>query len=303
MSILDVANRWVEQGIAVLPIAHRSKLPAIDALRITGDVDEFDQASWGRYQSELPDRETLRCWFSGPRRNLAIVTGWRGLVVIDFDLMEAYEAWRQWAEDRSLSTLSTYKVLTGRGVHLYVSVDQPVRTAHIGLIDIKAAGGYVLAPPSVHPSGRVYREVDPGASIMHVRDLSEILPFEIEPEVPVVVEHIAPRSPATLSDDVWNTADNPRQMGGGGAVETIRTRILIEDLLPEAGRARGRWIHVRCPFHDDKTPSFWIDRQQQLCGCMAGCTVRPLDVIGLYARLNGMANGEAIRDLAQRAIG
>lgn len=296
MTTLETAISWVERGIAVLPITHRSKLPAADALRLTGDVDEYGRASWGRYQTELPDRETLRCWFSGPRRNLAIVTGWQGLVIIDFDSMEVYDAWS------SLATLSSYKVLTGRGVHLYVHVDQPVHTAHIGLIDIKAAGGYVLAPPSIHPSGRVYREVDPSVPIVQMRDLSEVLPFEIEPEAQTVVSDPVPCPSASLSDDVWNTADNPRSADGNGLVEAIRTRIMIDDLLPEAGRARGRWAHVKCPFHDDTTPSFWIDRQQQICGCMAGCTPRPLDVIGLYARLHRMANADAIRDLACRVI-
>ena len=60
-----------------------------------------------------------------------------------------------------------------------------------------------------------------------------------------------------------------------------------------------RWLRCPCPLHDDAEPSFWIDTRDQVCGCFAGCTSKPLDVINLYARLCGLNNREAIFQLAR----
>jgi hypothetical protein len=42
----------------------------------------------------MPTRDELELWFNkGPRHNLGIVTGFNNLVVLDFDVMGAFEAW------------------------------------------------------------------------------------------------------------------------------------------------------------------------------------------------------------------
>src|SRR5262249_23231989 len=53
----------------------------------------------------------------------------------------------------------TPRVLTGGGgVHLYFAVDQPLgnRTGLAPGIDLRGDGGFVVAPPSLHASGRRY---------------------------------------------------------------------------------------------------------------------------------------------------
>ena len=78
------------------------------------------------------------------------------LVVIDADGEEAL------AKLRDLSTRLGQlprgpRVKTARGWHGYFSIDSPIASRKIeGVIDIKSDGGYVVAPPSVHPSGIVY---------------------------------------------------------------------------------------------------------------------------------------------------
>jgi len=66
--------------------------------------------------------------------------------------------------------------------------------------------------------------------------------------------------------------------------------IKVEDSGPPK-----RFVPAHCPFHDDKEPSFWIDTDRNLWGCHA-CGVRG-DVINLYARLKGLTNTEAIREM------
>ena len=62
--------------------------------------------------------------------------------------------------------LDTWIVETGRGYHYYIIVKDPDPdkfTNRIGIrpgVDIRANGGCVVAPPSPHPSGKVYRFVN-----------------------------------------------------------------------------------------------------------------------------------------------
>ena len=43
----------------------------------------------------------------------------------------------------------------------------------------------------------------------------------------------------------------------------------------------------------------WVDTARGICGCYAGCTPKPFDVIDLYARLHGLDNRDAIKQLAR----
>ena len=53
-------------------------------------------------------------------------------------------------------------VRTARGWHLwFASSGLPTRAGVIEGVDVRGKGGYVVAPPSVHPTGATYRLVDP----------------------------------------------------------------------------------------------------------------------------------------------
>jgi len=302
-TVLETARTWLALGIAVIPILYRSKLPYTDALRWVGSVDAEGNATWATYQSRLPTDAEIETWCRGPRFNLAVVTGWQGLVVFDFDRDNAYKAWLAWAQESETAAEVaelTYRVTTGRGMHVYVGVAEPVRAGRVGVIDVKAAGGYVLIPPSIHPSGQPYRAVDPHCPIVQVERLADVFPFELTASAPASVEPPIIEPPT----DPWAAADQPVVGGDGGpgSVARILNALRIEDLLPippQHGRPR-RWLLTRCPLHDDQRPSFWIDTEQQIAGCFAGCTPKPLDAIGLYARLHHLSNTEAIRELANR---
>ncbi len=299
-TVLEAGLRWLEMGIAVIPIAFRSKLPDTNALRWTGNVSEH-RASWVEFQTTLTTRAQLKVWTSGPRVNLAVVTGWQGLVVLDFDTLDAWSMYTAWLETNSLAKLvaeTTYRVFTGRGVHLYVAVAEPVRNGHVGVIDIKAAGGYVLTPPSVHPSGRVYSPVDPCAPVCQVERLEDIFPLRIDETVSSLSSTMLP-PPTTerKADDPFETAN---VIPSGNLVARVRSAFRLEDLFRDLTPSGRGWYLTHCPLHDDSSPSFWIDTQRQVCGCYAGCTTRPLDVINLYARTQHLSNDEALKELARR---
>lgn len=100
-------------------------------------------------------------WNRWPDANVAIATGEiSGIVVVDVDGPEGERS----AAMYGLSPDGTMSVRTGNGFHLYYRypdfpVKNSVRKIAPGL-DIRGDGGYVVAPPSVHQSGRVYEWSD-----------------------------------------------------------------------------------------------------------------------------------------------
>jgi hypothetical protein len=98
-------------------------------------------------------------WAQWPDANIAVATGKvSGIVVLDID-GEKGEARLQELEAQFAPLLETVEVRTGRGRHLWFrypkDVDHIPSSAGDGL-DVRADGGYVVVPPSVHASGRSY---------------------------------------------------------------------------------------------------------------------------------------------------
>jgi hypothetical protein len=276
--MLKTALEWLNRGIAVIPIQYKDKRPAL--------------SSWREYQDRLPTQDELYQWFFHKFRNLAVVTGWQNLVVIDFDSLASYAEWYKWTEENNKLVGSvSYRVLTARGVHVYVKLAGAKNCKFEGG-DIKASGGYVLAPPSIHPSGSTYKALDPRAPIVEVESLEAVLPWKVERDT---------EQPSTLIFkplDAWEAASRP--MGEMGMIETVKQSVSILDLLPGAtpSDTTGRWYKVCCPFHDDQKPSMWIDTLRGLAGCQS-CHFKPMDVIDLYAALHRLGLKEAALELAR----
>lgn len=273
------ADRWLSDGIAVIPIAYRDKRPSIPA--------------WREFQSRLPTADEIRRWFQSRLNNIAIITGWRGLVVLDFDQRAAYELWRDWSRDAAPRARFSYTVETSRGVHVYLFVDEPVQTMKAGIIDIKAAGGYVLAPPSIHPTGRPYRLLS-DAPILRVDRLAAVMPAQLlalaQPVNP-------PRLPRPVpQDDPWAAAMQPVAVRSDDApIAGIKARHSLFELFPGATRRGSRWWSV-CPLHDDRNPSVTIADDGGHAKCWAGCMSG--DYLDWYAAMNKITLTAAIQELA-----
>ena len=99
-----------------------------------------------------------RWWTEFPDANIGIVTGQTsGVVVVDVDGDEGRESLR--ALEQKGYFPKTVRCLTAKGEHIYLKgpgflIKNAVRICP-GL-DIRADGGYVIAPPSVHESGKKY---------------------------------------------------------------------------------------------------------------------------------------------------
>ena len=280
-------------NIATIPVNLGEKTPAL--------------THWKQYQTQLPTEREILHWHA-KTSNVGIVCGWRNLVVIDFDdldLTQTYGKWLLWAARHSRFSItqqvlrSAYKVRTARGIHVYVFTRQIEPNRKLTGLDIKARNGYVLGEGSIHPSGALYTALTPGLMIPTVNTLSEVLPPAVllTTELPPVVKSIV--TPITASDDPWAYVDAP--IITSNLIDRIKGRLRLPDLIDLTGARRTGAHHylLACPLHQDDNPSFWIDTHLDLCGCFAGCTPKPLDVINLYARLYGLSNQEAIFTLAR----
>nr|DAR28304.1 MAG TPA: dsDNA helicase [Caudoviricetes sp.] len=158
MSVLSDAAEYYarELGFAVFPLLPNSKRPAV----ANGVKDA------------TTDVETIAAgWAQNPSMNVAIACGEPsgGLLVIDVDVdgdtgEDGMEFLAKWEREHG-ELPETVSAITGRGgSHLYYRVNGRMKNSvnpDVG-VDIRCDGGYVMAPPSIHPNGNAVEwENDP----------------------------------------------------------------------------------------------------------------------------------------------
>jgi Bifunctional DNA primase/polymerase, N-terminal/Primase C terminal 1 (PriCT-1) len=147
ISVVEAAKRYLARGWSVLPLRARDKRPLIP---------------WEHLQSERPSPDDVEAWFRRrPDANLGIVTGEiSNLVVLDIDPKHGGDNSLERLEKRFSPLPATVEAMTGGGGrHLYFAHPGGLVRNRAGLvqgIDLRGDGGYIVAPPSIHPSGRRY---------------------------------------------------------------------------------------------------------------------------------------------------
>ena len=147
--LLSAAVEYADQGIAIMPCAERGKKPALPrtgkehAIAATTDPDQIRE--W---------------WTRNPNYNIGIVCTANRLAVIDIDGPAGVE----WIKDHHLPMPDTWTATTSEGrYHYYYRWPEGARIATRQIapeLEIRAAGAYLVAPPSIHPDGGIYRWAD-----------------------------------------------------------------------------------------------------------------------------------------------
>jgi Bifunctional DNA primase/polymerase, N-terminal/Primase C terminal 1 (PriCT-1) len=140
--MLHHALKLAASGLSIFPCLPRSKLPAVK--------------SWQTIASRSPEQIT-KWWGAGPEANIAIATGEASQVfVVDIDSSDGEQ------ELAKLGALpATVEATTSRGRHVYFKMPRtPLRNTAGKIaphIDTRGTGGFVLCPPSLHPTGARYK--------------------------------------------------------------------------------------------------------------------------------------------------
>ena len=143
MSTLSDARKYIANGWSVFPIPYGKKEPII---------------KWGQFRERYATDEELIEWFGTSKSNIGIATGrLSNLTVLDADGTTGIKE----LGDKGIVSVGT--VITGSGgkqLFFQHSGESNKWTSkdHEGL-DSRGEGGYVVAAPSLHPSGMVYRWV------------------------------------------------------------------------------------------------------------------------------------------------
>lgn len=150
MNIPGEAIEYTKQNLSVIPLAGKRPI-----------------GEWIYYQSHIASEKQIDIWWSLNRdANVGVVTGSISkLVIIDFD----YDAKRTFATGYPLIRryLGDSFVIsrTGKGFHCLIRTNEAkmFRNSKIAksprgvLIETRAEGGYIVAPPSIHPeTNRLY---------------------------------------------------------------------------------------------------------------------------------------------------
>jgi putative DNA primase/helicase len=183
MNFRDIAMIYREHNWSVIPLQARGKRPII---------------RWEPYQTRLAAPEQVMEWWTRwPGANIGIATGAiSGIVVLDVDGQEGIETL---AEHGLPVTPMSH---TGKGAHfIFKHPGGEIRNfaRRAPGLDLRGDGGYIVAPPSIHPSGSAYRW--------------EVRPGDVEPaEIPDWLMELIRADPQQLAEEwIIHQATRPRR--------------------------------------------------------------------------------------------
>jgi len=161
----DYAKRYLELGLSVIPLRPRDKKPNL--------------SKWEQYQDRQATEKEIDSWFKDTDNNIGIVCGAvsGNLVVVDFDDERAFRYCFSQGDGLAEKTLCAR---TSKGVHIYLRLEETTKKTTLKArggtgkakpslpVDIQGEGGYVVAPPSIHPTGKAYEFIGVAEKIMFV---------------------------------------------------------------------------------------------------------------------------------------
>ena len=146
--MFEIAKKYLAKNISVIPVG-KDKKPLIN---------------WKEYQTRLASQsEAFEWWQEWPDANIGIVTGKiSGITVIDVEA----------GGDISRFPSTTIIRTGGGGWHLYYRYCPGMenKTRVFPLTDVRGDGGFCVAPPSIHSSGKKYE----------VEEKKQLAPFPVE---------------------------------------------------------------------------------------------------------------------------
>ena len=207
-AMLEAALKYASFGWFVFPCIGKDPLPTTHG-----------------FHSATRDPKLINFWWgTHPERNIGIATGtdYSGLVVIDIDDKNGKcgsASLRDWEMEHGDLPETVTAISGSGGTHYYFYTDKPFRskTDIMEGVDIRANGGYIIAPPSIHPvTGHPYMwegNTDEDNAFMCANVADSMLPLLNLPG--------RSQSPVSTSGDIPDKFELPEQIGKGARVDTL----------------------------------------------------------------------------------
>lgn len=213
---LDWALRYAEKGYPIFPVHSVRDGKCSCGNLLCGSVGKHPRTSDG-FKAATTDEAAIRKWWAiWPDANIGLPTGHlSGLVVVDADGEEGIELVQERLRPNTIT------VRTGKGIHYIYKAPEcelKSKTRLWNEVDLRADGGYVVVPPSIHSSGRQYE---------WITDLIEGTPEELpawfvhEMDAPTRTEGRPPvfREDPTYPPNFWEAI--PDKISSGGRNDTL----------------------------------------------------------------------------------
>jgi putative DNA primase/helicase len=140
--LFDYALKYFSLGFSVLPLGVKGKRAVV---------------AWKKYETEKMNINDIDEWWSKwPDANIGIITGTiNKLLVLDVDGDEGRQSLKIASNNVPINTVTAR---SSRGKHYYFREERAF-SSYIGFLpgmDIRCEGALIVAPPSIHASGKVY---------------------------------------------------------------------------------------------------------------------------------------------------
>jgi Bifunctional DNA primase/polymerase, N-terminal/AAA domain len=147
-----------------------------------GDRGKHPACSWSRWSTQDPDK--IARYFAGRAFNIGIDCGKSGILVVDEDQLGE---WERVCEFLGIDPPHTFTVRTAKGRHFYFlqPPSAPFSNKEGALrgfkLNIRGAGGLVVAPGSLHETGVVYEIIDTAEIVATPTQLIDALTGKVKP--------------------------------------------------------------------------------------------------------------------------
>jgi hypothetical protein len=186
MSLKEAALEYARLGFKVFPLHHTNKFGICSCGQgeYCKSPGKHPKTAHGLQDATTDEKQIAEWWRMWPFSNIGLCTG-DGLVVIDVD--------RPFDPADFVESPQTLLAETGNGYHKFYRTDRTIKNSvrKIGdHVDIRGEGGYIVAPPSLHYSGKQYQFLN-GLEIAELPDgLIPEEPVQSQPQAPPQVEEI-----------------------------------------------------------------------------------------------------------------
>lgn len=249
---LTYALDYAQRGWHVFPIEPRGKKPITP--------NGFKNAS------KNPD--TIRRWWTQhPTANIGLACGASGVVVIDLDRNDTHDGPAEWLALLNRHNLRIDTAVSntgGGGMHLLFAAngDGPVKNSQKKLapgIDVRGDGGYIVLPPSIHPTGQPYEWANSEIKLAHLpAELVNLITAEPDPwAIYTLKDAFAPRPPLVwLVEGIVPASSLSIWYGAPGTLKSM----LLADLCAAVASGQ-RWLTApgKTGYAVTPAPVMWLD--------------------------------------------